>query len=124
MGVSIKEIQGHEEASKKLAKDVQRNNVKFYDIESFKNKYSFINYPEEYLEKCANVTVAISGSYDANWMLVAPYRVDIVKGTDQKVYDLDPMIINLDSNNDIVFPTAYIRYHGDFGNRGVDINGV
>ena len=123
MGKKSIEIRDHNDAAKKLAKDVGNNNIRLFDVPSFERNYHFTNYPNDYLSKCSGVTVAISSSDDTNWMAIAPYRVDFSGSTSEKVYDIDPMIITLASDNENASPTAYIGYHQKYDNRQIDIQG-
>ena len=123
MGKKIVKITDHKEAAEKLSVDVGTNNVRFFDVHTFQENYHFHNYPPAYLDKCSGVTAVISGSDNTNWMAIAPYRVDVSGSNNEKVYDLDPMIITLDSDTNIASPTAYIGYHQNFQDRTTQISG-
>lgn len=119
MAEKLIRVDDYKPAGEKLVNDVGDLNVVVYDVPTFQNKFSFKNYPAGYLDKCVSVSVAISGSQEdgINWALIAPYRVDASGSNNEKVYDIDPMIIALDNGNGMCGGIGYIGYHQDFPGR-------
>lgn len=117
MGKKIVVVQDHKTSSERLIDDVGRNNVRYFDVDSFQRTYLFRDIPPDKLRKCTGVTVAVSGSDNTNWMAIAPYRVDVSGSNQEKVHDLDLMIVTLDADTNTASDTALIAYHQNFSGR-------
>jgi len=113
MSENILPVADYRLAGQKLVNDVGDLNVVIFDVPTFHKDYSFKNYPSRYLDKCVAVTVTISGceSDGINWALLAPYRLDIVVNNQEKVYDIDPMILALDNGSGKSRDAGYLAYH-------------
>lgn len=121
----FKEIIDHRAAAERFYCDVGSNAVRFYDIPGFTSDITPSVYPERYLEKCTRVVVAVSGSQleGKEWMVICPYRVDQDKKNRAMVFDIDPLIMTLDSDSFEPSPVAVIGYHQNFVGRTSRIDG-
>lgn len=117
----FKPIFDHEIAARRFLSDLGNNDIVTYDIPDFTADAIPSVYPAGYLGKCTHATVALSGSNECDYMIVCPYRIDRDRSNQRMVYDIDPMIITLDSINNTPSPVAVVGYHQDFPGRTTPI---
>jgi hypothetical protein len=120
----FKLISDHQQAAERFISEVGTNAVRYYDIRSFQANIIPSVYPATYLDKCTSMTVAVSGSRDEglDWMVFCPQRVDKDKKAGGLVYDIDPLILTLDSIQK-PSPIGVIGYHLKFPGRVTPIAG-
>ena len=124
MGKKEKWFEDKHDAAVKFFADVGTNNVKVYDIRDYQLKANVEVHPTELLNRCTHVEVACSGDASSghDWMLIAPYRVDVDKNN-KKVYDVDPTLLVLDTDTGNPHPSGVAAYHQSFDERTSDIEG-
>jgi hypothetical protein len=120
----FKLISDHQLAAQRFISEVGSDAVRYYDISSFRSDVIPSVYPASYLDKCTSMTVAVSGSQSEglNWMVFCPHRVDKDKSEGNLVYDIDPLILTLDSAQQ-PSPIGVIGYHLKFPGRVTPIAG-
>src|SRR5271170_3814454 len=120
----FKLIYDHQAAAERFISEVGSNSVRYYDIGSFQSDIIPSVYPASYLDKCTSITVAVSGSQGegVDWMVFCPQRVDKDKKAGTLVYDIDPLILTLDSIRQ-PSPVGVIGYHLSFPGRTAPIPG-
>jgi hypothetical protein len=125
MGDKIKIITGYQQAVTNLVNDVERDNFTIMNVEDFESKYPLMNYPNNYLEKCSSVVVAVSGNNQTSqdWMLIMPKRVDHSGQAGAKVIDRDPTMIVLDRNTSVPEVSGIVAYHQDYETRTTPLCG-
>ncbi len=121
----LKFVTGHQEAVTNLYTDVGMDAVVCYDIPHFPTGSLAGFYPAEYLAKCVSVIVAISGDAhnERDWLVICPYRVDQTGAQRDKVYDVDPFVVTLDSDTGLPAATGIVAYHAKFENRTSPVSG-
>ena len=117
-------ISDHQAAAERFVSEIGSNTVRCYDIKSFQSDIIPSVYPAAYLNKCTSITVAVSGSVGegVDWMVFCPQRVDKDIKSGRLVYDIDPLILTLDSSNQ-PSPVGVIGYHLNFPGRTTPIAG-
>jgi hypothetical protein len=120
-----KPITDHEKAAQRFLSDLSNNDIITYNIHDFSVDVVPSVYPAGYLQKCTHATVAISGCAPEaqNYMVICPFRVDRDSKEQKMVYDIDPLIITLDSLTEEPSPVAVIGYHQNFPGRTSPIAG-
>ena len=115
----------HNAAAEKLYEDVGVNNVKVYDVAEYGRIAQVPVHPSALSEKWSQVVVATSGDAPAgrDWMVVAPYRVDSSKGSNEKCIDIDPVLFVFDSNTGTPHPSGAVAYHQDYPGRTTSVPG-
>ena len=121
----LKFVTDHQEAITNLYTDVGLDAVVCYDLPHFPTGSLAAFYPADYLAKCVSVTVAISGDAhnDRDWMVICPYRIDETGARHDKVYDLDPFVVTLDSDTGLPSATGIVAYHCKFDDRSSPVSG-
>src|SRR5947209_2413830 len=106
-------------AAGKLFEDVGANNVRIYQVDEYERVAQVPVHPPGLTEKWSHVIVATSGdpSSQLDWMVVAPYRVDASKATNEKSIDIDPVLFVLDCNSGSPHPSGAVAYHQSFADR-------
>jgi hypothetical protein len=106
-------------AATKLFQDVGSNNVKVYDVLDYQGKVEIPVHQAALLSKWTHVSVAVSGDATTGkeWMVVAPYRVDSSKQTNDKCYDIDPVLFVLDSDTGTSHASGVVAYHQEYPGR-------
>lgn len=112
-------------AAEKLYQDVGVNNVKIYDVQEYERISQIPVHPTNLTEKWSQVIVVASGDASASrdWMVVAPYRVDASKMTNEKCIDIDPVLFVFDSNSGSPHPSGSVAYHQKFSGRTTAVPG-
>lgn len=120
-----KPITDHEKAARRFLADLSGNGIITYNINDFSADAIPSVYPMGYLGKCSHATVALSGCAPEaqDYMVICPFRVDRDFKNQRMVYDIDPLIITLDSNTLEPSPIAVIGYHQVFQGRTSPIAG-
>ena len=116
----------HNAASEKLYQDVGANNVRIYEVDEYERIAQLSVHPPSLTEKWTQVVVAISGDPSCpsrDWMVVAPYRVDASKKTNEKCIDVDPVLFVLDSDSGSPHPSGAVAYHQKFTDRTTTVHG-
>jgi len=115
----------HNAAAEKLYNDVGVNNVRIYEVAEYGRIAKIPVHPHALTEKWSQVVVATSGdsSEGRDWMVVAPYRVDWSKVTNEKCIDIDPVLFVFDSNSGSPHPSGSVAYHQDFSGRTTAVPG-
>lgn len=118
-----KPITDHKKAAHRFLSDLAKNDIITYNIYDFSADVIPSVYPAGYLNKCTHATVAISGSaHEAqDYLVICPFRVDRDSKAQRMVYDIDPLIITLDSFTAEPAPVAIIGYHQNFPGRTTPI---
>jgi hypothetical protein len=121
----FKPITDHEKAAQRFLSDLAGNGIITYNINDFSADVVPSVYPAGYLGKCTHATAAISGCAPEaqDYMVICPFRVDLDLKNQQMVYDIDPLIITLDSTTKEPSPIAVIGYHQNFPGRTSPIAG-
>ncbi len=109
----------HNAAAEKLYQDVGANNVRIYDVNEYERIAQLSVHPPSLTEKWSQVVVAASGDPSScrDWMVIAPYRVDASKTTNEKYIDIDPVLLVLDSDFGTPHPSGAVAYHQKFHDR-------
>ena len=115
----------HYGAAEKLWEDVGSNNVKIYDVQDYQNVAQIPVHPLGLTAKWTHVAVATSGeeATGRDWMIVAPYRLDASKATNEKCYDIDPVLFVLESDTGSPHPSGAVAYHQTFADRTTPVTG-
>lgn len=115
----------HNEAARKCWQDVGSNNFRIYDALGYERAAQIQVHPRGLLDKCTHLTIAASGDTRTghDWLIIAPYRLDSSKTTNEKYYDIDPVLFVLDSNTGASHPSGVVAYHQSFPNRNCPVPG-
>ena len=115
----------HSRAAEQLLKDVGLNNVKTYDVADYQRVAQVPVHPPELTDKWTHVSVATSGEpvTGCEWLVVVPYRLDSSKSTNEKCYDIDPVLFVFQSNSGNPHPSGAVAYHQDFPDRTTPVPG-
>lgn len=123
MGKKEQWFEDSQQAFAKLYADVGSNNVKVYDVKDYSSRVQLSVQPKQLLEKCTQIEVAVSGEAPTgrDWMVIAPYRLDVNSG--KKFYDVDPILTVLDADSGIPSTSGVVAFHQDFGGRTTEVDG-
>lgn len=115
----------HNAAAEKLYGDVGANNVRIYQVDEYERVAQLPVHPSNLTEKWSQVVVATSGDPSSlcDWMVIAPYRVDETKKTNEKCIDIDPVLLVLDSDSGSPHPSGAVAYHQNFTDRTTAVPG-
>jgi len=111
-------------AAKKMLDDIGDGNVYTYNTASFSITQLTDVHPEDLLQKCVGVQVAVSGDAkgDQVWMGIMPLRVDGVKnghGTLELQGDMTVLLFAGDQTTPA--PSGVVAYHQGFDGQNVPL---
>ncbi len=118
MGKKRKLVPTYSTAFKQLADEVPNLQYQTYEVNSIPD--DFPHRPSD--SKVTHYAVAVSGEPTSNiqYMLVCPHRVDANTNSDGSktlVYDIDPLIVILDSETKEFSPSGLVLFHQKFDGR-------
>lgn len=122
MGTNRKVCSVNVEAAKRMYEDIGTGNIRTYTTASFSITQLTDVHPNQLLEKCVEVRVAVSGDAgsDRVWMGVMPIRVDHVSGGGGELEMQGDMTL-LVFYGDCTTPAAsgIVAYHQGFAGQNV-----